>query len=246
MPDQKSSSARWEKTRALYEREEAFYDQETREEYYKEFRALLEKRGIIFDAKHTYLEVGGGEYPFLKVLDTKKCIVLDPFWDPHYDKHTFTFHKIKLEELDAKEAFDYSFILNVIDHVDDIDVAVAKLHSVMKKGGKAVFILNTYYQPSLQRFFQRFNQYVDRPHPHHFTKEQFVALMEKHGFKLADFGENFEREHFKKSGEEQTVGKRIVNILKDPFLIIRILIIRLSVLLTRKPFRPAHLYVFEA
>jgi SAM-dependent methyltransferase len=251
-----SPNKRWKETEKLYKTKKEKNPEILlyKLKQWKGFLSIL-KKAIKFEKYEKYLEVGGGGYPFSYILKGNDCIVIDPFEEPLYDKFSFKFQKVKIENFRKKEQFDKIFCFNVLDHVDDIERTLSVCSKLCKKQGFFIVALNTYNSRFYQSFFQRFNRFLDKPHPHHFMKSDIISLVTEFHFNIIFFNDDLEKmlPEEAKSLWFETKEKRNIKILirnyifplfKDPFLFFRILVL-LPNKISKKPFRPAKLYIFQ-
>ena len=142
-----------------------------------------------------FLDGGCGPYGLIKGIHTLKPLFTDfPMMtgiDPLIDFYktlgslakddNINYIASKVEDIEgvANESYDIVMSTNVIDHVDDPDKAISELVRVVKKGQKAyvsVHVVNFPYS-----IFKFFLKYIDKNHPHHFTKNVFINKCSKFG-----------------------------------------------------------------
>lgn len=83
------------------------------------------------------------------------------------------------------EEFDTLFMTDVIEHLVDIDQAIAESRRVLKPGGNMIIITPIFNWPKkviIASFFWEKFFYPNNPHIRFFTKKSIDTLMKKNGF----------------------------------------------------------------
>ncbi|QCS42013.1 class I SAM-dependent methyltransferase [Natrinema versiforme] len=77
--------------------------------------------------------------------------------------------------------FDVAANINVLDHTVQPSTVLAEIARVLKPGGTFLFKINTY---SLPEYIRNRIQYIDRPHPHHFSPSEIRDMLLNQGFHI--------------------------------------------------------------
>lgn len=80
------------------------------------------------------------------------------------------------------ESFDLIICVNVLDHMFSPSKALEEMYRCLKNQGILLISVNC-FKSIFKPLFPLFSL-IDRPHPHHFTKDDFIELIRKHGFKI--------------------------------------------------------------
>ena len=82
------------------------------------------------------------------------------------------------EYLPFKEnSFDIIISINVLDHVIRPDLFISECSRVLKDGGK--FLLHIHVLNEKFRIFRKILNKLDKPHPHHFTRNELIDMLMK-------------------------------------------------------------------
>lgn len=137
------------------------------------------------------LDAGCGPAGIFLILDKQKVVAIDPLlnqygqqldhfkaaWYPHVD-----FQSHKLEDLVVDKSFDYIFCLNVINHVEDLDLVLDRFKAVLMPKGKMIFSVDSHRFSLLKRIFQLIPG--DVLHPHQFSWEDYKIKLKRRGFQI--------------------------------------------------------------
>jgi SAM-dependent methyltransferase len=154
------------------------------------FSKILNLTGLKFSETAHYLDVGCGPTPIFLALDKGKRIALDPLMDYYQNTYSHlrrlkdvTWLTGKFEDWENKQIFNTVFMLNCLNHCEDLKTIVGKFNSFVAPGGNLVLTQHCHTQAWTQRFFAKTNSFIDTCHPHHFQKKDVISLLRK-GFEL--------------------------------------------------------------
>ena len=85
----------------------------------------------------------------------------------------------------SKTRFDYIFCLNVINHVENIDLVLQNLRSLLKDGGKLIISVDAHNFNLLYYYFNMFS-IGDILHPHQLRYSDYESLFTSNRFKVID------------------------------------------------------------
>ncbi len=137
------------------------------------------------------LDAGCGPAGIFTILDKHEVTAIDPLLDkyaidlPHFNPADYpfcTFENQSLERFISKEPFDLIFCINAINHVDDINKAVANLSDCLKPNGKLIMTIDAHNYGLLKKIFQLIPG--DILHPHQYDLADYQVMMTKAGFHL--------------------------------------------------------------
>ncbi|MBU4501896.1 MAG: class I SAM-dependent methyltransferase [Nanoarchaeota archaeon] len=251
-----TKSTRWSSTERFYgeEKEIEEFEIKFRKGRYKVLLEYIEPiLKIKIDEDTRVLEVGCGYVPFVSILTKGNLYALDPFSIPKVPGN-FRFEKTGVEDYKADAKFDLLFSLNVIDHVKNMNEAIRKISDLTMDKGYLILSLCTYNDNLSKLFFRYTNRWFDKPHPYHFDKEDFVETVQKNSdFRLIHFNDDMDKNIYPPQLTIDNFQRNFVNkkrniyldVLKSPSTLIRIIAIRIFTLISRKPFRPRKLYIFQ-
>lgn len=77
--------------------------------------------------------------------------------------------------------FDIVLCLNVLDHVIDPNKVILEIKRVCKKGSKVFIWVHVFNIPKL---FKKFIEIIDTTHPHHFSMQEIVSLLDAAGLRV--------------------------------------------------------------
>ena len=80
------------------------------------------------------------------------------------------------------ETLDIVLCLNVLDHVQSPILTLKEIKRVLKEGGVLVLWLQTYTSSKIIR--RGLLNLIDRPHPHHFTDDDVLFMLQKLGYSI--------------------------------------------------------------
>jgi 2-polyprenyl-6-hydroxyphenyl methylase/3-demethylubiquinone-9 3-methyltransferase len=140
---------------------------------------------------HTVLDVGCGPAGIFMALTEHKAVAVDPlldayqknlsaFFNPALYPHT-TFVQGRLEELNLG-TFDYVFCLNAINHVDDLQHAMAQLALAMHPNSQLILTVDAHNRRWMQKIFKAVPG--DILHPHQYHLDDYIAFLKHHGLEL--------------------------------------------------------------
>jgi SAM-dependent methyltransferase len=118
----------------------------------------------------------GIKYTIDPLIELRKKTL--PVLDELYKEYSIKAYSMPLEDFKEHAQFDAIFVLNVLDHVGDLDRFISKLDSLLKKGGYLVIYVDMHTNPVTKWICNTF--YVELPHPHHFVKRDIPRLFRKY------------------------------------------------------------------
>jgi len=141
--------------------------------------------------KARVLDAGCGPAGIFLIMEEQKVVAIDPLlnqyeeqlahfktaWYPQVD-----FRAHKLEALSSNQKFDFVFCLNVINHVEDLDLVLDRFKTVLVPGGKLILSVDSHRFPLLKRIFQLLPG--DVLHPHQFSWEDYKTKLQQRGFQI--------------------------------------------------------------
>jgi len=113
------------------------------------------------------------------------------------------------------EIFDLIICINVLDHMFLPSKALNEMYRCLKNYGTLLISVNC-FNPLFKPLFPLFSL-LDRPHPHHFTKEDLLGMIQKHGFQIQKIYE----EPRKYKEKNKNIKRYIANYLGVKHVIIR-------------------------
>jgi len=144
--------------------------------FYSQFNIINKKLKI--DYNKQILEIGsaiGGFYNFVKT-DNYIGLELDKdaveFANTIFNKNLFK--NISFEEFITDKKFDYIFSFEVLEHMDNPDLNIQKIHDILNDDGK---FIGTSPYPFLKNIF------ADKTHKYVLHPESWKRLFVKAGFK---------------------------------------------------------------
>lgn len=142
------------------------------------------KGEISLDGKTRILEIGGGATSIFLAIRNGERYVVDPALEHLFQLHPFikkveeykgvNFIAQPVEELAFDKRFDLIFIINVLDHLGELNPVVDKIDELLAPSGNLVVAVDCYADPVVRKIMTFFD--VDLPHPHHFVAEDIIKL----------------------------------------------------------------------
>jgi SAM-dependent methyltransferase len=83
----------------------------------------------------------------------------------------------EVEYQDLLETFDGAFALNVVEHIQDDNLALANARKLLKKGGRLVILV-----PAYQSLYNNFDKALE--HYRRYTKDSLCPIFEKNNFQV--------------------------------------------------------------
>lgn len=188
------------------------YKGRTPEKFVSEFQKqwMLEQLDFIekpieYWKDKTIVEFGPGPAGVVEYIEAKTRIAIEPLIDnyrkvfPHLKDSSVVYHSCAAEDANviADEIADLSICFNVLDHTYDPKKVIEHLTRISKKNAVILFQLNVFGSES--EFENKSGLHAEL-HPHSFTKDSLIALLEDCGLKVVKFkmseGRNPEGEYF--------------------------------------------------
>jgi SAM-dependent methyltransferase len=170
--------------------------------------AYLTRESLV-DAPRRILDVGGKSTSIFLAMRGEQRYAVDPTYQFLFSQHPFLkeveeyrdvqFIALPIEAIDL-EPFDLIFCINMLDHVENAEIAASKMEQLLLPGGTLVLVVDCYADRVVRGMIRAFD--VDLPHPHHFLAEDIVRMfsrlhlrkMDTTIFKLLFGGEQFREE----------------------------------------------------
>jgi 2-polyprenyl-6-hydroxyphenyl methylase/3-demethylubiquinone-9 3-methyltransferase len=130
----------------------------------------------------------------------------------------------KIENSPLKKKFDIVFVMNTLDHVEDIKRASQSIKQLVKESGYIVILIWCHRSKFFKYYFKVLGRYIDPHHPHHLVFQDIIDL-------FSEYTLIFQKVIHKSSDEfldskirfpSQHVCKRVVNLLKSPIRILHL------------------------
>ena len=142
------------------------------------------KGEITFDNSKRILEVGGGPTSIFLAIKEGEKYVVDPLCEQLFHLHPFVrevaeykdvnFVARPIGEATFDKQFDLIFMINVLDHVDELKSVANKIDELLAPSGKLIVAVSCYTDPAVRDVVNFFD--ADLPHPHHFVAEDITKL----------------------------------------------------------------------
>lgn len=139
---------------------------------------------IEVESSKRILEVGGGPTSIFLALRAGEKYVVDPLSEQLFRLHPFVreveeykdvnFIARPISEATFDRPFDLIFMINVLDHVDELNSVAKKIDELLTPSGKLIVTVSCYSDPMVKNLVNFFD--VDLPHPHHFIAEDITGL----------------------------------------------------------------------
>jgi ubiquinone/menaquinone biosynthesis C-methylase UbiE len=132
-----------------------------------------------FESK-SVLEIGCGPRGMIHYIDAEYKVGIDPLIQEYEKLGILEDGNVKHvtgvgEKLDfADETFDIIICFNVLDHSQIPSKACSEMYRVLKRNGRIIF--HSHCITPLIKPFRLFLQYVDKPHPWHFTARELKKM----------------------------------------------------------------------
>lgn len=156
------------------------------------WRLFLEKSGIKLQTGSRILDAGCGPSGIFSILgEQHKVDALDPLLEAyeaklgHFKKSDYPQVRFIAEALESYRPvlpYDCIFCLNVINHVADLEAALAGLAQCAKPGGNLFLAVDAHHFSFLKPLFRAIPG--DILHPHQHEIEDYVQFVEKAGFRV--------------------------------------------------------------
>lgn len=147
---------------------------------------FLNHAQLTISAKEKILDAGCGPAGIFSILPNNEVDALDPLLDqyeyqlPHFSKVDYPnvrFICVPLESFETENQYDFIFCLNAINHVRDIELALDKLISTLKPGGKLALSIDVHKSQIFKALFRLIP--ADALHPHQYNLKEYTAMLEK-------------------------------------------------------------------
>lgn len=139
------------------------------------------------------LELGCGPAGCFIYFTQNKIIAVDPliqsyqksltFFDPSEYPNT-QFISLSIEDVSIEQQFDVILCFNAINHVNDIELSLEKIHSWVKPQGKVFLSVDAHNYANLKAIFKAIPG--DILHPHQYTLQEYKQLCSNAGFICAE------------------------------------------------------------
>ncbi|MEM3192378.1 MAG: class I SAM-dependent methyltransferase [Candidatus Parvarchaeota archaeon] len=140
------------------------------------------------------LDVGGiGINTFQSVLDGCEKITLSPYTELEFKlaeslkRANKEFEEVNIVKDDAEklasfddESFDQILVIDVLEHVTNLDRALEQIYRVLRKNGIVIISVPTHYYPTF--FGQKFDMEIG--HLRHFSTTELSKIMLDYGFTI--------------------------------------------------------------
>jgi SAM-dependent methyltransferase len=124
------------------------------------------------------LDIGSSNSAFVHRARARniQCLGLEPGEDIGDDSVTIrgTLESAYLNP----DYFDFVTMHDSIEHMIDVNLALQKVHTILKSGGQVILDLPDYYSPSGSHHWKRIE------HLWFFTEDQFEKVLDKQGFSV--------------------------------------------------------------
>ncbi len=139
---------------------------------------------VVFDNSTRVLDIGCSSTSIFLGLANGEKYALDPNINRLFSLHPFllniaeykdvNFVNAGIEELSSDKPFDVIFMINMLDHVDDLTLVTSKIDKLLSRNGKLILIVDCYDDLVVRNIISSFD--VDLPHPHHFMLQDIYSL----------------------------------------------------------------------
>ena len=130
------------------------------------------------------LDLGCGGCGILLAVPPGDHVGIDPLMGYYLEKFPFLSDRKDIrwiegtaEDLDESESFETVFLINMIDHVFDPDLALRKATDRLAPGGHLVGLLNCHNTSFFRWYFETFHRLIDPHHPFHFRPDDLVKKL---------------------------------------------------------------------
>lgn len=136
------------------------------------------------------LDAGCGPAGIFIHFSQAKVTAIDPLMEQYQGLSHFntdwyentTFHKASLEFFQSATPYHYVFCLNAINHVADLQRAVANLYRLTKTGGLCVISTDAHKYRLARKILKAIP--LDILHPHQFNMDEYAAIFKRTGFRI--------------------------------------------------------------
>lgn len=136
------------------------------------------------------LEAGCGPAGIFMALDKYKVTATDPLVEQYgsagllakEDYPWVRFERVGLEDMVIQNLPTYAavFCLNVLNHVNDMNVCLRNLHAMTAIGGHLVMTIDVHRLRLLRNLLRLIR--VDRLHPHQHVLQEYTLMLRQSGF----------------------------------------------------------------
>lgn len=157
--------------------------------YYQNLKALYKK--LIPEGK-SVLEVGCGTGDLISILGTKEAVGIDISLEMikiAREKHSGIVFEAKIiENFESKIQFDYIFLADVIEHMENIPSAMEGLRKICNSKTKVIFTYaNPLWEPILMFLEKMKLKMPEGPH-YRIPYYNFKKILENYGFETKERG----------------------------------------------------------
>ena len=147
---------------------------------------------LSFCSEGHYYDIGCGPNSILAFVEHGKRVGIDPlmsFYKKNFNLPPHTeFSEGKIETLNTIQNYeaDIIFVMNCIDHVEDVELAAKILAQKIKPKGSLVISVNIVQNKLIQFLSNILNiyKYLDPTHPHHYSSPYQLMKVFQHSFDL--------------------------------------------------------------
>jgi 2-polyprenyl-6-hydroxyphenyl methylase/3-demethylubiquinone-9 3-methyltransferase len=152
-------------------------------QYWRDFLQKINIDNIAEGAR--CLDAGSSLAGIFMVLEQQEVTAIDPLMNSYLEKFpqfiktadypNVDFQTLKLEALAEENAYDFVFCLNVINHVADIQTALARLWAALRSGGEFVLTVDAHNYKAFKHLFRIFQG--DILHPHQYDLSEYKDML---------------------------------------------------------------------
>lgn len=162
------------------------------ERYLKEksayWRRIRDQLEVMPEPAAPILDAGCGPSGMFMVWADHPVTALDPLLDsydqlPHFSRDWYphvSFFAEAIETWETTESFPWVFCLNVINHVSDLELALARLSEVTEPGGHLLLTVDVHKHHLLKKVFRALPG--DVLHPHQHDRMDYERRLQRAGF----------------------------------------------------------------
>jgi len=146
--------------------------------------------GVSPQSKTPILDAGCGPSGMYMIWDDHPVTALDPLLDqyeqlPHFSRERYphvSFFAEAIETWETTESFPLVFCLNVINHVSDLERALARLSQVTEPDGCLLLTVDVHKYGLLKKVFRTLPG--DILHPHQHDRLDYEEFLERAGYRM--------------------------------------------------------------
>ena len=191
------------------------------------FSSILGLTDIEFKESHDYLDIGSGPTTIYLALDKGHRVALDPLMNYYLNQFPYLndlkgikWITGKIENWKSTKAFNTVFMLNCLNHCENLGRVIEKINCLVVADGYFVMTQHCHTQKWTKNFFTRTSFIFDSCHPNHFIKEDIAPLFEENFELVKQVNiDHLDIERIKstnKSIKPKTLANKIVGYFKQP------------------------------